>query len=236
LLALFTAVSFGFEIYLSPRYTVWEEFDSAGGKLLEERGWLLGVGAFKEGELLRGGVEIYGGTLSYDGQTQAGTPVETDTVYSGLSLYGGVGWELGERFILKPQILYRLEGWVRDIRSTPTAVGYREFWSYHTLDLRGEISHSHGELRGYMFGTLRVMLGDAVMRTDLEGVPTLYPKRGPAYELGCGVERGRLRFEISHSFVRFNRSDAVPTATPGVYVLQPESVRRTLSFTLALEF
>ncbi len=224
------------EVYISPRYTVWEEFRDSGARLLTEKGWLLAVGVLGEGELLLGGVEIYGGTLDYDGQTQAGDPVKTDTGYSGFTLYGGVGWEMGERLTLRPRILYRLEGWVRDIRSTATAVGYREFWSYHTLDLRGEISHLHGEMRGYMFGTLRVMLGDAVMRTDLEGVPTLYPRRGPAYQLGCGVEKGRLRFEISHSFLKFNRSDPEPTAFQGIYVLQPESVRRVLSFTVALKF
>ncbi len=236
LLMSFTTLSFALEAYVAPRYMVWEEYDAGGGRLLREEGWLVAFGVLGEGRLLRGGAEVYGGRINYDGQTQGGTPVRTDTVYSGFRLQGGVGWNLGEGVVFSPRLLYTLEGWVRDIRSTSYAIGYREFWSYHTLDLKGVISHVHGRVRGYMFGTLRLMLGGAVMRTDLEGVPTLYPKRGPAFDLGCGVRVGRFRFEISHSYVRFNRSDPVPTSSPGVFALQPESVRRTLSLTFALRF
>jgi len=180
-------LSSALEVYLTPRYTVWEEFDADGSRLLR-----------------------------------------------GLS--GGVGWVLGDRILFKPSVLYTLEAWVRDLKSTPTAVGYREFWSYHTLDLKGVVSHSRGDLEGYMFGTLRLMLGDAVMRTNLEGVPTIYPRRGPAFSAGCGMRRGRFRVEVAHSYVKFNRSDPVPTSSPGVFALQPESVRRILSLTLALSF
>jgi len=236
LLMGFTALSFAFEVYVAPRYMVWEEYDAGGDRLLREEGWLIALGVAGEGRLLRGSAEVYGGRLAYDGQTQGGTPVQTDTVYSGFRLQGGVGWDLGEEIVFSPRLLYTLEGWVRDIRSTSYALGYREYWSYNTLDLAGMISHARGNMRGYMFGTLRLMLGDAVMRTDLAGVPTIYPRRGPAFDLGCGVRIGRLRLEISHSYVKFNRSDPVPTASPGVFALQPESVRRTLSFTLALRF
>ncbi len=235
-LILFCGICFSFEIYLSPRYTQWEEFDTDGRKLLEEKGWILALGIRKEGKLFRGGAELYGGTLKYDGQTQAGTPVQTDSVYSGFSLYGGVGWYFGNSVLFSPKVLYTLEGWVRDIKSTATALGYREIWSYHTLDFEGEVVHKMKIMEMSMFATLRLMLGDAVMKADLEGVPTLYPKRGPAYKLGCRFRKNRYGVEIAHSYVKFNRSDPQPTFIPGVYVLQPESVRRTMSLTFFLRF
>jgi len=131
------ALSFAFEVYVAPRYMVWEEYDAGGDRLLREEGWLIALGVAGEGRLLRGSAEVYGGRLAYDGQTQGGTPVQTDTVYSGFRLQGGVGWDLGEEIVFSPRLLYTLEGWVRDIRSTSYALGYREYWSYNTGSCSG---------------------------------------------------------------------------------------------------
>ncbi len=223
-------LAFSIEVYVTPRYFLWEEFNSSGDKLLDESGFLLALGMRGDLSFLTGGLEIYGGTVNYDGQTQAGDPVQTDTGYLGLSAAAGLWFERGEYVRLRGEVLYSSELWVRDIRSTQNALGYKETWFYDSVDLGLRIA-SGGF---YTFGRYRYMVGNAYMQASLAGVPELRPKRGPAYELGVGVKGQDYGVELSYSYTKFNRSDPKPYGSG--YVLQPESVRRTVSLRFSAFF
>ncbi|MDQ7082042.1 MAG: hypothetical protein Q9N34_02915 [Aquificota bacterium] len=67
-----------------------------GSETPSGEGFLLSGGIRFTGDMFKGGVEVYGGTINYDGQTQAGEPVKTDTEYRGVSLRAGLRREIGE--------------------------------------------------------------------------------------------------------------------------------------------
>ena len=224
LLSLGTA--FSLDLYLSPKYFLWKEFDASGDRLLKESGPLLGLGLRDDLGFFTGEAEIYGGTVRYDGQTQAGDPVETDTNYVGVSAKGGVWTERGSELRLRWELLYHLELWVRDIESTSKAVGYSETWFFDSLDLGLRLSSG----KFYTLGRYMFMFQDARMQASLAGVPELRPRRGPAYELGAGFKGASYGLELLYSYVKFRRSEPKPYGSG--YVLQPESVRQTLTLRL----
>ncbi|EDP75148.1 hypothetical protein [Hydrogenivirga sp. 128-5-R1-1] len=218
-----SSLGFALEVYVSPKYFLWEEFDSSGNKLLDETGLILGLGLRGDAGFFTGEAELYGGTVRYDGQTQAGDPVETDTNYLGVSAAGGVWGEAGSTVRLRGELLYRSELWVRDIESTSKAVGYSETWFFDSIDLGLRLS-SGGT---YAYGKYRYMFRDARMQASLTGVPELSPKKGQAYELGAGLKGSSYGIELSYSYVKFRRSEPKPYGSG--YVLQPESVRQIIS-------
>ncbi len=174
--------SLGAELYISPRYTRWEEFES-GRRLLRESGLLLGLGLRGDVGFVTGELKLYGGTLRYDGQTQAVEPVQTDTNYGGFSTYVGLWKETGE-------------------------VGYSERWFFDSAVL--SLKLSKGNL--YTFGRYLFMFRDAQMQASLEGVPKLRPRRGPSFEVGAGVRGRPLGLEMSYSSTEFKRSAPKPYA------------------------
>lgn len=226
LLKLLSALAFPLELYLSPRYMVWEEFYQ-GSKLLREDGWILGLGLKHEGRYIRTGAELYGGRLTYDGQTQAGDPVKTKTDYAGLQIYLGPQIDITE--LLNVGLSYRLEVWKRNIRSTSYAIGYSEDWFYHSLDPNITLEVSNF----YLYSLYRFVLG-ARMQANVYGVPQLEPKRDTAYEVGAGFKRGRFSLGLYYSYLKFRQSDVKRAGT--YYVLQPTSVRELYGIRFGIEF
>jgi len=228
---ILTAVSlcFSLEIYLSPRYMTWEEFEG-GRKLLREEGLILADGLRGKGRAFKGGLEIYGGSIKYDGQTQAGDPVKTDTRYTGSSFYIGAFKRLGSKPILELDLIYRAELWLRDIKSTQNAIGYKELWFYDLISPGVRLEWD----TLYVFGRYGFMFRDARMQANIEGIPELRPKRGSSYDFGLGFRKNPFGVELSLSYVKFKRSNPRPFA--GGYVLQPESIRRIVSMSILYSF
>lgn len=231
LLAL-TLSSHAWELYLSPKYEVWEEFDENGDSLLTEEGWLWAFGARGRYKALVFGGEIYKGTLFYDGQTQAGDPVQTDSIYGGFSFHLGVEKGFG---VVAGSLIYRAEGWRRDIKSTRTAIGYKEDWFFHSLDAKISLEGKwNADIGFYGFGVYRYILGTK-MQASIEGAPELEPKRGIAYELGAGLRWRNLGTELFYSHITFNRSDMKPVGG-GYYIFQPKSTRNIYGSRIVLFF
>lgn len=231
LLGLFATMTlcFSIEIYLSPRYMIWEEFEN-GEKLLEEEGPIFAAGIRGEISFLKAGLDIYGGSVEYDGQTQGGDPVKTDSRYTGSSFYFGVFKSFGDRPAVELDLLYRAELWLRDIRSTSKAIGYKELWFYDLIAPGVKLEWDPV----YAFARYGFMFRNARMQANIAGVPELRPKRGPSYDLGLGFRRNPFGMELSFSYIKFRRSN--PKPFDGGYVLQPESVRRIVSLTLFYSF
>ena len=91
--------------------------------------------------LFEGELSWFGNDVSYNGQTQGGTPEQTRTDEKILDGQARAGW----RFRRQEKLQYQLYGglgyrdWQRDIQSTPTASGVRETytWWYGLLGGRG---------------------------------------------------------------------------------------------------
>jgi hypothetical protein len=123
----FSAAAYGsneFDVYLKGESFTWKEFDDRGDQLLKESGPVFGVGGSAKWDIkslfikLKG--ELFGGTVNYDGQTQSGLPVETDTDYLGGVIEGNLGWKfiIAESSSIEPFIGPAARYWDRRIRSS----------------------------------------------------------------------------------------------------------------------
>lgn len=122
----------------------YQEFD-AGERLNHEHGTLFGLfaGAHKRWgkHFVEANTAYFANDVDYDGQTQNGTPVDTDTdqkILESSALYGHYlqTWK-NVRHALLAGLGYRY--WQRDINSTRTALGVVEIytWWYGQLGWRG---------------------------------------------------------------------------------------------------
>jgi len=81
---------------------VWQEYDTSGNTLLEESG-LRHFISFDADSWVDSqwqsdfGGRVYSSTVDYDGQTQSGTPVSSNTDYDGLQLEAGFSYYPGRR-------------------------------------------------------------------------------------------------------------------------------------------
>jgi len=128
----------------------WHEYDASETKLLEESGARLFVGfnsKYAHSGHLHGNysVKLYGANVNYDGQTQGGTPVSTNTLYLGSTFEALYGYQLfsgqrGNDWLLSFALGH--DGWVRGIQDTSGASGYNEFYRvpYTKLGLSVESS------------------------------------------------------------------------------------------------
>jgi len=113
----------------------WEEFDRNDKSLLTETGTRFIVGAFignttqlKDGFIYNAEIQNYFGVVDYDGQTQDGVPVTTDTTYIGGNLIG----EAGGRIVNSCTNLawdfvgmVDIDTWTRNLASNTDATGLR---------------------------------------------------------------------------------------------------------------
>jgi hypothetical protein len=106
-----------------------------------------GVQAGWNALLFEGELSWFGNDVNYEGQTQGGTPVQTRTDEKILDGQARAGW----RFRRQEKLQYQFYGglgyrdWQRDIKSTPTAAGVRETytWWYGLLGGRGLYRADH---------------------------------------------------------------------------------------------
>ncbi len=87
-----------YDIYFQSGLFMWNEM-LEGDKVVEEKGPIFGIGGRAEWNLqplvLRVKGNIFGGRVSYDGQTTgsaASVPISSDTEYLGFTVDGSVGW------------------------------------------------------------------------------------------------------------------------------------------------
>jgi hypothetical protein len=212
----------------------WVEFVDDGSELLTEDGviWQLGgrVGVhYPGGPSIRGRGELFFGDVDYDGETQDGIPVTTDTTYAGalveadvllplmrrdagsVGVYGGGGCRL----------------WRRSLGDSydPVAYGYDEDWSVYYLlaGLRGELKLQEA-----------VLSGEARLRMPFEteadygsfaeggGSLSVSPGKELAWELEGGVRWRRFQLELFYRAWEFSKSNVVEVFR-GIFVWQPES-------------
>jgi hypothetical protein len=221
-------------VYLKAEGFVWKEFEG-GSRLLEESGPRYGLGIFRHynrnGLTFRPMVEVYGGTVDYNGQTQGGFPIVTETNYLG----GNAGFDAGgvitltPAFYLEPFVGFGVEYWERDIESSGVGIGYRERWESYSArgGLRGEAGSSSGGVRVFGEAALKWPFANA-NRADLPVIGKV--KVRPEGELGwnteAGIKAGPVRIAFFYEMVKFSKSDEIVVPIGGGLALlfwQPDS-------------
>ncbi|WP_457638869.1 hypothetical protein [Persephonella sp.] len=231
--------AFAVELSYSVKSFTWKEYDSAGKQLLKESGFLHQIGikhSFSTESLYITpslGVEV--GSVNYDGQTQTGTPVSTDTNYWGVLTRIAVGTNI-KLFFVESGLGY--DYWKRNIESKSSAIGYAETWSQFYIPLQIGIKKKLNETAFKIFGEYRFNI-------ETKNVPSLYsvttkPKSGLFFTVGAGAEVGRITFNLSYSYDKWKKSDPViyiDTAQNLAYrVWQPESKREIIEASIGYKF
>ncbi len=219
-------------IYLKVESFTWKEYDDSGSRLLKESGPIYAVGVSVGPDtaaplVLGGRAELFGGTVGYDGQTQSGTAVETDTNYAGLKAEADLGWRavVSERFRIEPFAGAGYRWWQRDIQDSDVAIGYQEtWWSLYTrFGIRGEYIGT-GLLTAFAEAGVKVpLITENEVDLSVIGISTVTvePGNAPSGFAETGLAWDRFRASLFYEGMRFSKSD--PVTVSGVQVWQPES-------------
>jgi hypothetical protein len=220
-----------YDFYFLVESFTWEEF-SGSSRLLEESGPLYGIGfTAKDDEIyepltLKFKGEGFFGSVDYDGQTQGGTPVTTDTDYVGFKAEIDGGWkfpigEAGSSF--EPFAGLGGRWWKRDIQSTSSAIGLEEDWSsyYGRLGIRGEnISPNQLIIFIEVAAILPFKNENEVDFSSIGiGQVTVEPENETSLWAEAGIKFKKLRVSVFYEGLRFAESDKVGP----FLVFQPES-------------
>jgi len=232
------------DVYALAESFTWKEFDDRG-QFLKESGSRFGVGfayvhEFPNQLTLKPGIELNGGEVDYDGQTNAVPPaaVSTTTNYFGLKFEVDLGGRIrpSQSFVIEPFAGLGIRSWSRDIDDSIAGNGsfvrgYTESWTsfYGRLGVRGE--QYLGEMNK-LFLEAGVKLpvytenhidDDAVSREAL----TLKPGNKPSLFAEAGVKLHLFKISAFYDSMRFKKSPTVVAYDPtlGGYVgfYQPKS-------------
>jgi hypothetical protein len=229
-------------VYMAVDSYVWKEFEDDGSLLLKESGELFGIGftyqhEFSNHMTLRPTAEIFGGSVDYDGQTQAGIAATSTVDYFGLKLEGDVGvkFRMAERFFLEPFGGLGLRLWTRDINDGKTAsgattYGYREGWvTWHArLGLRGGVDISpksrlfaEAGMKLPIYNENTAYLAEKGIGPDV----TMHPGKESSFFAETGLQASWFRGSLFYEGMRFSKSSEV-TTTDGSFIYttwQPRS-------------
>jgi len=233
----------GGDLYLKVESFKWEEFYN-DSKLLEESGLIYGLGASARSDITKPltfklKAELFGGSVDYDGQTQDGTPVKTDTDYFGFKLEGDCGYRfmIAEGFALEPFIGVGLRWWRRDIQSTDEAIGYEETWRsfYARLGMRGDHTLSN-QLNIFADAGVKLPIyteNEADLSIVGLSKVTVEPGNEASAFAELGVQWAKFKAVVFYEGMRFSESD--PDDTYGVFI-QPKSEADMFGLNVGVSF
>ncbi|MBI4848624.1 MAG: outer membrane beta-barrel protein [Nitrospirae bacterium] len=233
-----------YDVYLKGESFTWKEFDNGGDQLLKESGPIYGVGGLAKLDIksltlkIRG--ELFGGRIDYDGQTQEGTPVQTDVDYLGVKIEGNIGYKfnLTERFSVEPFAGPGYRYWERDIKSTSLATGYLEKWSsvYVQAGIHSDIAF-YGLGKVFVEGGIKFPVhneNEADLSVLGSGTVTLEPGKKESFFAEAGVKWKMLRTAVFYEGLRFSKSEVVRGGHQLWY--QPESKGDIYGVNIGLTF
>ena len=225
--------TFGFDISYSAKSFLWKEFDDRGKQLLKESGFLHEVGFSHnfETNLLYFkpyiGLEL--GSVEYDGATQSGTPVKSNTNYWGVLTKLPIGKNI-KGFYIESGIGYNY--WKRNIETTNKAIGYTETWSETYIPLKVGLKIQQNQAIFYTFGEYRFILKT---KNEPSIFPvSLEPKTGTHFSIGLGAKKSHFFMEICYSYDKWKKSDAEYYQSYAIY--QPESKKEVLKITFGYSY
>jgi hypothetical protein len=230
--------------YVAVERFEWKEFKDDGSLFLKESGPLFGLGFTYRKEFpghvtVEPGLEIFGGSVDYDGQTLSGIPAATTVDYFGVKVKGEVGRRSNpmENVFLDPFVGLGIRYWFRDIDNGVAAdgspvAGYVEEW--FTLQARfGLRGEKYISSRTRIFGLAGVLfpvynrttayLSDVGYSND----STVEPGRKESFFAEAGFRVNTVTMSLFYEGMRFTKSnfDTATHLSSGVTLpfYQPES-------------
>jgi hypothetical protein len=223
------------------------EFDGQGDRLLREDGLLAGIagrwdGMFRQWSFGVAG-ELSGGEVDYDGQTQAGVPLQTkadELVYEGRAR---IGWIVPLKSGFSSEFFGVLgyRGWERDIQATPAAGGVFEIyrWLYGSAGFDGGYRSSPASIWHLHLEILRPL--NPEIEVHLRGFDdvTLDLGRETGWRVGLSNRRSldpkkHLEFALEYTAWNLGRSASKPLTRNGLptgfVVSEPDSETRVIAF------
>lgn len=154
---------------------------------------------YKDTAVLYGG--IYTGTVDYDGHTQSGIPIQTDTKANFYTLGAAAQVPVeGQGNTLSVIIGYRLKRWERDIQSVGFVSGLYEIYQWQEFNLGAQYTLKQPDNTDWRFFAGLFRTQNANIKIDLS--PQGYGKP----ELSLGTDTG-LELSIQWMKVRPNNRD-----------------------------
>lgn len=153
----------------------YKEFDSQGAKLNCEKGLLPGFEtrlSHADGAWVFGGLfSFYGGQVDYDGQTQAGIPLQTETDEALWRLGGDVGRKfttpIVDVLVFYGSLAYRL--WERDIKGKENVTGLYEKYHWWEVAMGTRIPFLQSKNRLWQFDTALLYIVNPALEVQLPG-------------------------------------------------------------------
>lgn len=221
--------------YFAAEYFTWEETDAVH-RILKESGplWVLGADADESLSwlLIREKVEIFGGVVGYSGETQIGSPADTNVDYFGARVEVDLGPKIAHaKGYLEPFGGVGFRWWLRDLQDTTAGGelvhGYTEDWRDLYLKAGGRGKYRlGGENAMYWEGGGKYPLAtqNSIKFTDI-GIVTLSPHGQWSGFAEAGITGARLQVALTYEGFRYAKSPSVQRQTPKelVTIWQPDS-------------
>jgi hypothetical protein len=237
------------DIYFKIESFTWKEYSDSGSQLLEESGPIYGLGCSSRSDIAQSLIlwskfEIFGGSVDYDGQTQEGTPANSDTDYTGLMVEGGIGIKakITETIILEPFAGLGYRWWLRDIKSTYNAIGYEERWQsfYIQLGIRSE-DYISDQLKSFaLLGVKYPIRNENEIGFSQFGYSdiTVKPGNKASFFAEIGLKKKNFMVSFFYEGLRFSKSDVGYIYDAyGVYgIYQPESEADIFGVNIGITF
>lgn len=212
----------------------WKEYSENGVRLLEESGSLYGLHMAGEGYgrscVTAGGtykLNVYGGRVNYDGETQAGNPVKTKTDYLGMEANVNLALRAmpADSLYIKGFVGPAIRLWRRDINSKAYVSGYVEEW--YNFDGRAGVGLDYfflADFNLFMEGGYKIPF---MTRENVDwskfgvGWVALEPDQIFSPFAEVGLSWNCLFVSGFYDSLRFDKSDI--EQQHGYYLYQPES-------------
>lgn len=233
------------EAGLDFRHTSMQEYAANGRYLLEESGIVPGIygGLFMEkGDLRLGGrMQIFDGTIDYDGQTQAGAPFQTDTDTTYVSSRLEV--EIGQHGV-RVQAFVGHDYWYRLVKGRGYVGGAEE--EYHWWSLGAAVAYDVALASGFTASPgMTVWRNMTVWQQARNGnfdTAHLRPGGNPGWRLDLPFRYAldpdtSLTASVYHQRFDFDHSPTVQTWKGGIagsFIYQPEIRYRQTGFSVGL--
>ncbi len=211
------------------KYFVWQEYFQ-GKRLLKEQGWLYyaGIGGeriFSYDKRVYAQILVFGGQVFYHGGTMGGTPANTHTGYIGCEfIFGGKipVWFIGvnKEVLLVGSLNSR--NWMRDLKTTKIALGYKEYWYSFYAKAGLAFSYKFGESNRLNLEGGSTYTISTFEKADFGGGSevNLYPKNDWGFFIKAVFETENFILEGGYISIKYKKSDLDETYKS---FFQPES-------------
>lgn len=216
-----------YNVYAHVESFVWKEFDGTT-QLLKESGPLYGIGFTFHGDIGDEGAaltltprfELFGGSVDYDGQTQDGVPVKTDTGYFGFKLEFDIGGRFGKEINIEPFVGLGIRDWWRnindgiDVTGRPVS-GYVENWDmiYGRLGVRGDIGSKDAKMFFEAVARIPIYNENTAYLSDIDFAyyddVTMEPGKVVTLFAELGVKLHAFKMSVFYEAMRFGESKHV---------------------------